>query len=137
LWRGRGGADEHVGDLVFVEASAHVEVIADDARGLKIAGKAHFFAEAARGGRARFLAGPGMPAAGVRPEAGRVVLAVCTSLHQQLAGRVADEDGDGAMQTRREMGAEFFLGTALAVVLVDKDDTFVERASRFLRLVHL
>ena len=70
----------------------------------------------------RFFVGSGMAAAGVRPQATRMIFVERATLNQHaLARRVEDEDGDRAMEHAAHVGELFLHDARGAVVLVDQD----------------
>ena len=99
-----GMAEPDMVELVFDEAESHGGHIYKGEDLVHLASHPHLLHEAAGGGLLHGLAVLGMTAAGVGPQAGGVVFRQGALLEQQFALRVKDEDGEGAVETRDDMG---------------------------------
>ena len=85
-------ADEHMVEFEFAQPLSHPGLVHEVEGPPERAGDAHLLFQPAGGRLCDELAGPGMTAAGIAPQAAAVVFAQGPLLEQQLAGRIEQED---------------------------------------------
>ncbi|MDT4837275.1 hypothetical protein FQZ97_710040 [compost metagenome] len=118
-------ADEHVVVLVLDQLRGHRLPVEKGRHRLQRAPQAQLFVQPPQGGRAGVLAGAGMPAAAVAPQAGRVVLAQRALLQQHPALRVEQEDRERPVQDALAVGVHLLDRVQRPVFGVDGDQEFV------------
>jgi len=134
---GSGGAvvnaGEDVDDLVFPQAVADRRLVGEQAGEDERRGDAHLLGEPPRRRPGRRLAGARMGAAGVAPQAGRMVLLRRAALEQHAAGAVEHQHRDGAVAQVLPVGGELAFRAERPVGVVDQDDPFLVRACALCR----
>ena len=86
--------------------------------------------EPATGGRDRTLAGTGMSATGIRPQAARVIFPRMPLLQHNAPLLIDQEDREGAMQQPRAVDGILTPDADRAVVFVDQDQRIIGHAYR-------
>src|SRR5262245_61615092 len=73
--------------------------------------------------RYRFT-GSGVCAAGIRPQAARVILRRSPTLQEQATARIEDQDGDGSMQQAARVRINLFARAELPIAFIHQYNVF-------------
>src|SRR3954469_6952018 len=122
-------AAEHVDQLVFDQAAGNRRVVLQHEQWIDRTGEAHLLRKAAAGGISGGFAGQRVAAAGVGPQAARVILRKAAPLQQELTPGVAHQHRDGAMLEAALVGLELARGADLDVIGIDQNDRIVVRGT--------
>lgn len=120
-------AAKDMNDLVLAETIVECGLVLDDPQPLERAIEAHFLAEAPLCGRRDRLSGPRMSAAGIGPQAARVVLGRGPLLQKLTSRRIPDDDREGAMPKPTAMRVDLLRRSDLAILGVDKNELLNHR----------
>ena len=117
-------SDENVHHLVLPQFVADRRMVLEPSGEAERCCNSHFLFKTTPGSGEGGLAGTRMTAAGIAPQAARMILRCAASLQQHSAGAVEDEHRNGTVPHIPPVGDELSRGTERPVLGVNEDDVF-------------